>query len=107
VAANTNLGDGPVAIAEPESDTASLEEAAAAYRIALEARPANEAPLDTARSHIKLACALGGLWNRTRNRQMLDGALAAVEAALSLINEMPELSAAALTPERTIAATGH
>ncbi len=101
-----NLGDAPVAIAEPENDTASLEEAAAAYRIALEARAANEAPLEAARSHIKLACALGGLWNRTRNQQMLDEALAAVEAALCLMNEMPELSAAALIPERTIAATG-
>jgi hypothetical protein len=44
-----------VTIAERENSNTVLEEAAMAYRAALEARPANEA-----RMHINLAYALGG-----------------------------------------------
>jgi hypothetical protein len=50
--------------------------------------------------HINLAYALGGLWNRTRNRQMLD-------EALGLIQEMgvPEHIPAAELARETILAT--
>jgi hypothetical protein len=60
--------------------------------------------------HINLAYALGGLWNRTWNRQMLDEALRAIEAALGLIKEMgvPEhIPAAELARETILAAMGH
>ena len=56
---NANLGNALVAIAERENSNIKLEEAASAYRAALEARPAEAAPLDTAKTHINLAYTLG------------------------------------------------
>jgi hypothetical protein len=47
----------------------------------MEAQPADAAPLDTAKTQINLAYALGALWNRTRNRQALNEALRAMEGA--------------------------
>ena len=66
-------------------------------------------PLETAKTHINLAYTLGALWNRTRNRQALDEALHAVEAALGLIKETGEkehIPAAELARKTILAAMG-
>jgi tetratricopeptide (TPR) repeat protein len=106
--ASNNLGNALVAMGEREDCSAVLERAASAYRAALAAQPADAAPLAAAKTHMNLAYTLGALWNRTRNRQMLDEALASVEAALGLTEEaaVAEHVPAALAREAILAAMG-
>jgi len=92
------------------SSNAMLEDAASAYRDALKARPAEDSPFDTAKININLAYTLGMLWNRTRDRRVLDEALDAVEAALGLINQIgarEHIPTAELARETILAAMGH
>jgi len=59
---------------------------------------------------LHLAYTLGALWNRTRDRQVLDEALDAVEAALGLIKQIgvrEHIPAAELARETILAAMGH
>ncbi len=107
---NANLGNALVEIAERENNNAMLEDAASAYRDALKARPAEDSPFDTAKININLAYTLGMLWNRTRDRRVLDEALDAVEAALGLINQIgarEHIPTAELARETILAAMGH
>lgn len=89
-ATNNNLGNALAAIGERENSDLMLEKAVSAYRAALAVQPADAPPLVAAKTHMNLAYALGALWNRTRNRQALSGALDAAEEALALLGGVEE-----------------
>ena len=94
-ATSVNLGDALLALGEGEvADNPAyghdlLQRAAAAYRAALSTVDAR-APVNAAKIKINLAYALGLLWNGTRNRQMLDEALAMLDGAIATIKGTPE-----------------
>ncbi|MGA2636880.1 hypothetical protein [Methylocella sp.] len=94
-ATSVNLGDALLALGEGEAaDNPAyghdlLRRAAAAYRAALSTVD-GRAPVDAAKIKINLAYALGLLWNGTRNRQMLNEALAMLDGAIATIKGTPE-----------------
>ncbi len=94
-ATNVNLGDALLALGEGEAaDNPAyghdlLRRAVSAYKAAL-ATVDGHAPLDAAKIKINLAYALGLLWNGTRDRQMLNEALAMVDGAIATIKGTPE-----------------
>ncbi len=94
-ATNVNLGDALLTLGEGEAAENPayghdlLRRAAAAYRAALAASD-GRAPIEAAKIKINLAYALGLLWNGTRNRQMLNEALAMLDGAIAAITETEE-----------------
>ena len=77
-----NLGTALQALGERESGTARLEEAAAAFREALQERTRARAPLDWAGSQMNLALAYRALYDKSAEPRHLDNALAAIAAAV-------------------------
>jgi tetratricopeptide (TPR) repeat protein len=111
-ATNVNLGDALLALGEGEAAENPayghdlLSRAAAAYRAALSTAD-GQAPVDAAKIKINLAYALGLLWNGTRNRQMLNEALAMLDGAIAAIKgttERQHVADAERARERILAA---
>jgi tetratricopeptide (TPR) repeat protein len=76
------LGNALGGLGERETGTARLEEAAAAYRAALEQFTRDRVPLDWARTQSGLGTALGRLGERESGTARLERAVAAYRAAL-------------------------
>ncbi len=81
-AALNDLGTALAMLGERESGTARLEEAVAVYRAALEERTRDGAPLDWARTQMRLGNALATLGERESGTARLEEAVAAYRAAL-------------------------
>ena len=99
------LGEGEAA-ENPAYGEDLLRRAAAAYRAALSTAD-GRAPVDAAKIKINLAYALGLLWNGTRNRQMLNEALAMLDGAITAIkgtSERQHVADAERARERILAA---
>ncbi|MBI5155546.1 tetratricopeptide repeat protein, partial [Candidatus Poribacteria bacterium] len=77
-----NLGSALLSLGERESGTARLEEAAAAYRAALEERTRERVPLGWARTQNNLGSALSALGERESGTARLEEAVAACRAGL-------------------------
>ena len=94
-AASVNLADALLALGErefvenPDYGASVLQRAATAYRDALAGSDAIS-PVDVARVKVNLAYALGLIWNKTRDRPMLDEALAMLDAAIPIIKDTKE-----------------
>ncbi len=92
---SVSLGDALLALGErecaenPAYGASVLRRAAGAYRDALASSDAIP-PVDVAKIKVNLAYALGLLWNVTRERRMLDDALAMLDAAIPIIKDTQE-----------------
>jgi tetratricopeptide (TPR) repeat protein len=82
-ATQNNLGFALQTLGARESGTARLEDAVAAYRLALEERTRERVPLDWATTQNSLGNALRALGERESGTTRLEDAVAAYNAALS------------------------
>ncbi len=78
-----HIGNALLALGEQEGRIGTLKEAAAAFRAALEAWPAEWPPLDRAMLQIKLGMALMRIGEQERRNRSLEEAVAAFQAALT------------------------
>ena len=77
-----NLGNALMELGRRENGTARFEQAVAAYRAALEARPRNSAPIAWAHSEYNLGNTLAALGERESGTARLEEAVATYRAAL-------------------------
>ncbi len=82
-----NLGTALWTLGERENGTARLEEAVAAYRLALQERTRNRVPLDWADSRYNLGNALAILAERTGDRARIVEAIACMRDAAQVFRE--------------------
>jgi tetratricopeptide (TPR) repeat protein len=77
----TTLGNALRALGERESGTVHLEEAIAAYHLALKENTRDRVPLDWARTQFNMGHALAALGRRTHNTDLLKKALICFQQA--------------------------
>src|SRR5262249_29063532 len=77
--------DAPSGLRKRRSCGLRLEEAVAAYRLALQERPRERVPLDWARTQINLGGALKRLGEREAGTARLEEAVAAYDAGLTVL----------------------
>jgi hypothetical protein len=80
-----NIGNALAWLGEREAGTQHLEEAVAAYRLALEERTRERVPLDWAETQMSLGNALATLGDRKSETARLEEAAAAWDLCLSVI----------------------